>query len=316
MQIAAFRLPATPLLSGANAPAPATPAGPIDSVQISPPAALVSLAIPSKFGAFSPIDSRLGTIRCHDVASLKSRAQRLEKLGVQLIGVRHGESEANASGGGAILSGRGDSPLTAKGRQQAREAAAKLFEEMGGVNWLARAANNPQNLPVLLASPLCRAYDTALALRDLLVAEAEKLPLTAQQLDNVRHLAVEKDADLQEINFGQCEGLNAKDVAQTYPNFGKGVDFTHRFPGGEAGLDVMERMDAFLNRVEERHAGRTVIFFGHTMSLGLGQVLLGELAHNDKGCLFVDRSKIPNATPIRLTQPKDQLNFWQIASRA
>lgn len=321
MQIGAFSTPPRRLLAAAKPQAaPSTTPLPADSVHISAPAPLESLIIGPKFAAFSPIDASLGTIRCNDLGALKARAQRLEKLGIRLIGVRHGESEANANGGGAILSGRGDSPLTENGRKQAEQAAGKLLEDLGGGGWLAQAAANPNMLPVLVASPLSRAYDTGVALREKLVSEAEKLHqagrITPAQLENVRGLQLDREGDLQEISFGQCEGLNAKDVAQTYPNFGKGVDFTHRFPGGEAGLDVMERMDAFLNRVEERHAGRTVIFFGHTMSLGLGRVLLGEVAHNDKGCLFVDRSKIPNATPIPFTQPGDQPNVWQIASKA
>lgn len=106
---------------------------------------------------------------------------------------------------------------------------------------------------------------------------------------------------LREIRFGECEGRHAKEVSQEYPNFGKGVDFTHRFPGGESGKDVLERMDGLLERIEQNWAGRPVVMFGHTMSLGLGKVLVGDVAHDEAGRLLVDRSKIPNAVPLPFT---------------
>ncbi len=290
-------------------PAPGPPA---DQVQLGAPEVLQRCAIAPEFGAFEVIDGQKGTIRCADVAALKERAARLETLGIRLVGVRHGESEANARGGGAILSGRGDSPLSDKGREQARQAAGQLYQQLGGQEWLKKAAHEPDRLPVLVASPLSRAYDTATALQELLQEEAERLKLPALQLP------VEKEPDLQEIDFGRCEGQDARQVAQTYPNFGRGVDFLNRFPGGESGMDVIARLDRFLAKVEKEYVGRTVIFFGHTMSLGLTKVLLGQGEHDEAGRLKVDRSKLPNATPVNLTNPaplSEEMPGWYLSGR-
>lgn len=278
-----------------------------DKTLLSAPPALQVTAISPHFTAFEITDAKAGTIHCRDMAVLRERATRLETLGIRLIGVRHGESVANANGGGAILSGRGDSPLSDKGREQAQEAAHQVYQQLGGSQWLRQAARDSDRLPVLIASPLTRAYDTGTALQDLLKKEAERLQLPPLQL------SVVKDPDLQEIDFGQCEGQDARKVAQTYPNFGSGIDFLHRFPDGESGMDILARVDRFLDKVEKDYVGRTVVFYGHTMSLGLAKVLLGQGEHDTSGHLKVDRSKLPNATPINLTCPaplKQELNGW------
>ena len=278
-------------------------------MQISAPS-LQSVPIGRQFSAFRPVNADLGTIQCHDVAQLSARGDRLEEQGTQLIAVRHGESLANAQGGGALLSGRGDSPLSPEGQRQAGQAAQQLLKQLGGSDWLIKAAHNPQLLPVLIASPLSRAFDTGLALVQLLHQQAAQLQeqgqISPQQRAQVEQVNLQKDADLQEIDFGDCEGRNAREVAQTYPNFGKGLDFTHRFPQGESGMDVMTRVDGFLNRVEEQQAGKTVIFFAHTMTVGISQMLLGDVTHNEQGCVYLDRSKILNAAPMTLTQPPSQ----------
>ena len=266
-------------------PAPVATMGISDRVQLEGAAqpALTRLDVPARFSMFRPLEDQLGTLQCQDSSALKARAKGLQARGISLIAVRHGESEANAAGGGALLSGRGDSPLTATGRQQARQAAESLFTQHGE-SWLAG-----ERTPVLYASPLSRAYETATALQQLLDEKGISVPLQAVP-------------DLQEIDFGNCEGRNAKEVAQQYPNFGRGTDFRHRFPEGESGLDVMARVDHFLDQVATHH-GQDVLFFGHTMTVGIARMLLGEVEHNDRGELRIDRSKIPNAAPMTLVAP-------------
>ena len=301
-----------PLRRPEPGPLPSPEAEVTDRLELgSPPRrspALESVPIPSSMAAFRALNPDLGTLHCHDIAALKERCKRLEERGIQLIAVRHGESLLNAQGGGALLSGRGDTPLSPEGRRQAQQAAEQLLGQLGGVDWLRQAAQDPEKLPVLIASPLSRALDTGEALAHLLHDQARQLQQKGQisipDLNRVLQLEVQQEPDLIEIDFGQCEGVNARDVAHTYPNFGKGLDFTHRFPGGEAGLDVMSRVDRFLNQVEQKQAGKTVIFFAHTMTVGISRMLLGEVTHNDQGCLFLDRSKITNATPMGLTHPK------------
>jgi broad specificity phosphatase PhoE len=252
--------------------------------------------VPLTFGQFRVLDPRSGTIQCPDPTALVRRRRGLEQQGTELTAVRHAESEANASSSGPVLSGRQDTPLTDKGREQAAEAARELFARWGGQSWL-REAIRSDNLPVLYSSPSSRAADTADALASLLQAEAEKLGVSLQ-------IPVRCEYDLQEIDFGHCEGRPAAEVAVRYPNFARGLDFLHRFPGGESGVDVMTRVDRFLQKVEQHHAGRKVVVFGHTMSVGFARLLLGEMDHKPDGALFLDRDKVRNAVPLPLTQPQ------------
>ena len=308
-----------PGLVSSDQPAQTTP----DTVQLTSPAPapmapLETVNPPESFKCFTILDESKGTIHCGQPEQLRARRSRLEDKRIAVIAVRHGESEANASGGGAILSGRGDSPLTALGKTQAQKAANHLYQNLGGDAWLASCCNDASKLPVLYASPLSRAFDTGQALVDHLQGRLQELtqdrkiqPAQSQLLAS--QIKLRTDADLQEIDFGRCEGQDAREVAARYPNFGKGVDFTHRFPGGEAGFDVINRMDRFFQKVEEQHPGRTVVFFGHTMTVGMSNILLGEVQHNEQGALLVDRHKILNAQPMMLTTPRPNPQEYLLA---
>lgn len=66
--------------------------------------------------------------------------------------VRHGESEANAAG---VIAGASESPLTAKGIGQAKQAA-EAVREAG------------RHFDMIITSPLSRAYDTAMIIAEVL----------------------------------------------------------------------------------------------------------------------------------------------------
>ncbi len=237
------------------------------------PKTLMSSTVPARLNAFRVQDPLRGTLTCAEPATIQARVQALKDRGITLVAVRHGESQANQQG--AFLSGRGDTPLTDKGRQQAQDAAISL---------LARSDLDPSKV-VIYSSPLSRAQDTAKALQ-------ERLPGSK----------IQTDSDLSEIDFGLCEGRPISEVASSYPGFASGTDYASRFPGGESGLDVMERMDHFITKIEDDHQGQTVVFFAHTMSVGLAQVLLGDFTTNADGTLR--SGKVPNAVPIFLVQPQ------------
>jgi len=101
--------------------------------------------------------------------------------GRTLIIWRHGETDHNASG---IWQGQLDTALSAKGRAQARTAAAAL------------AAYSPS---MIVSSDLQRAAETARAL--------------ASQAD----IPVRYDERLREIHAGLWQGMTAGDVAEQYP---------------------------------------------------------------------------------------------------
>lgn len=92
--------------------------------------------------------------------------------------VRHGESQANASG---RWQGQGDSPLSDHGRDQARRAALRL---------------HASQFTRVVSSDLSRARDTGRALG----------------------IEPELDPNLREIDVGAWEGLGREEVLQRYPD--------------------------------------------------------------------------------------------------
>lgn len=94
--------------------------------------------------------------------------------------IRHGETKFNVE---HIISGQIETELTELGRRQALEGALKLKNE--GVHF-----------DVILCSPLKRAKETA-----EIIASVLKAPIVF-------------DADLQEFNNGDYEGLKIEDVKQ------------------------------------------------------------------------------------------------------
>jgi broad specificity phosphatase PhoE len=146
-----------------------------------------------------------------------------------LILVRHGEAEGSRPG---VLCGRSDPALSEAGRRQ-----AALLQGMMGRLPEAR----------LVASPLTRARETA-------EIAVECLPAV-----------VETDPDLQEMDFGDWEGLTYDDVAARYPGLVSGwtefrPDFG--FPGGETLTDFASRIERVAARLADTGAA-TVVAFTH-----------------------------------------------------
>ena len=98
---------------------------------------------------------------------------------MDLLFVRHGESEGNALG---QLQGRIDSPLTPLGRAQARRVGAWLKQH--GPRWSAA-----------YASPLARARETA----EIIIGQTGYPEATL-------------DDDLREVGAGDLEGLTRDDI--------------------------------------------------------------------------------------------------------
>ena len=146
---------------------------------------------------------------------------------------------------------------------------------------------------MIFTSPLSRARDTA--------TKHKKL---------VPQAAFHIFPDLAEIDFGQCEGLRISEVAGAYPSFASGHDFAHRFPQGESDLDVMKRVDRFLSKVENEFPDKTVVYFGHSMTVAMGRLLLGQSPVASDGSVVFDK-KTPNAVPEVLVkaQAGDELGL-------
>ena len=155
--------------------------------------------------------------------------------------LRHGETEFNVVG---RLQGQGDSPLTPRGRAQARGHGALLKTLIA----------EPAAWRVV-ASPLGRALDTArLACAELGLPEA----------------AIETDPRLKEIAYGDWEGLTYDQIEASDPgNWAARQRDPWGFvvPGGESYEMVAARAGAFLSETN-----------GHTIVIshgGTGRVLRG-----------------------------------------
>jgi len=256
---------------------------------------LESTPVPSGLG-LKEVDPAEGSLAYAGPPALR---QRLLASQVRLIGLRHGQTEANALGesGPPVICGQVETPLTAKGKQQAAAAAEQLFSQLGGEAWLQRAVADPTQLPVIYSSPLSRASDTAQALVDLVREKSQgrvSLPVT-------------RDPRLLELNFGRYEMKRVNELTKEQPELaarwdshkGSGVNFQHRFPGGESRLDVTVRVAGLLAELPQKHPGRTVLLVCHQETLVGARTALGFSKQRD-GRLRADSQEIHNATPLRL----------------
>jgi broad specificity phosphatase PhoE len=154
---------------------------------------------------------------------------------MEIMLLRHGESEGNAAG---RMQGRSDYPLSALGREQAALAAEFL-------------ATRGQPFAAVYASPLKRAFETA-----SIVAERGVRPEPIV------------DEDLPEIGAGTLEGLNQAEIRERHPEFmSRALIETADFSsyGGESYAEVQARVRRVLTRLEERHrsAGERLLLVGH-----------------------------------------------------
>jgi broad specificity phosphatase PhoE len=138
--------------------------------------------------------------------------------------VRHGESEGNAKG---VFTGRIDSPLTERGRQQARTVAEAL---------------RPIHFDRIVSSALSRTRDTA------------------AEVARDRGITVEAIADLNEIDVGIASG-KPFDELRGLP--GASDDGFRNWPGGESLDQVHARALPAIDRLVAESPGKTICVVGH-----------------------------------------------------
>ncbi|HLM63198.1 MAG TPA: histidine phosphatase family protein [Acidimicrobiales bacterium] len=154
--------------------------------------------------------------------------------GTRIVLVRHGESRAQEL---RIVGGhKGCQGLSDLGRRQVQalrdrwDAGLELDDD-----------------PVLYASVMPRAVETA-----TILAPALGGPQIAQ------------DCDLCEHHPGEGDGLPWDEFDERYPVPESGWDVhMRRDPGGETWHEMAERVKAGLDRLVERHPGRTVVVACH-----------------------------------------------------
>ena len=146
--------------------------------------------------------------------------------------VRHGESEGNAA---RIFTGQSDSPLTARGRQQ----AAIVADELATVKF-----------DRIISSDLSRTRDTA-----EVIAKPHRLP-------------VEVVPELREIDVGVQTGRSF-DETRGLPNWND--DGFVSWPCGETLDQVLARTLGAIDRLTRESPGKTILVVGHG---GVNRILL------------------------------------------
>ncbi|MQY08219.1 bifunctional RNase H/acid phosphatase [Actinomadura macrotermitis] len=149
--------------------------------------------------------------------------------------LRHGETPLSAE---KRFAGIGDHPLTDRGLDQARAAARALAG---------------RGIEAIVSSPLARCRATA----------AEAAAATG--------LEVEIEEGFRETDFGDWEGLTFAEAGERTPARLKEwlADPAVAPPGGESFAEVSRRVRAGLDRLKERHPGRTVLVVSHVTPIKL-----------------------------------------------
>ena len=173
---------------------------------------------------------------------------RPTETATRLILVRHGETERTAQ---RRYSGRGDVPLSDRGRDQARATAARV------------AALAP-SVAAVVSSPLSRCTATAEAIAAV-----------------VGNPPVRRDDGLIECDFGAWEGLTFAEVRERWAGELDAwlASTAVAPPDGESFAAVAERVGRAVEALREAYPGETVVVVSHVSPIKL--VLRDALAAGD-----------------------------------
>ena len=156
----------------------------------------------------------------------------IKPSGIQIILVRHGETEWNRI---HRFQGRSNLPLNQKGREQAHALALALKDE---------------TIETICASPLVRTIETARHI-------GRFHPSTP----------ILKEAGLIEMDLGDFEGMESQQWAAQYPDFRKAWEknpATLTIPGGESLQKVQQRAVDTLERISQPYEpGSTLLICSH-----------------------------------------------------
>lgn len=186
--------------------------------------------------------------------------------------MRHGQTEFNVL---KIVQGQCDSPLTAAGESQAREAALKL----------ARRDVHPDRIA---ASPLGRAYRTGCIVRNVLCEElGASLP------------EVEVCQELEERNYGQFEHGPMSDVPADVWNPGEEL-----VPyGGEGNAALRARVVGAIRNLIAPDEVSTLLAVSH------GSAVLQFYLAAERPGEFEPRGKLPNCCILKFSYDESMGTF-------
>ena len=188
--------------------------------------------------------------------------------------IRHGETDWNAE---RRLQGHTDIPLNTKGALQARQMAKALKDIK-------------LSFDVLYTSDLKRAADTANAVVELFGVEPQV------------------DSALRERHFGALQGLSISEAPSLQPDIWQAHiarDLEHDLGGGESIQQFSVRVQNALNKIQECHAGKTILLVSHGGTLDMMYRIAS------KQSLSAERvASVPNASLNWITY--SQANGWEV----
>lgn len=159
-------------------------------------------------------------------------AEKTKKSGNRYLVMRHGEAQSNARGiVSSKLEGNAEFSLTEKGRMSAEEAGKKLAKE---------------HIDLIVTSPFVRTKETA------------EIVAAAIGYDT-RQIIV--DERIKEIDTGIYNGRPIDEYRGNFSSIKEKL--TKRPEGGECLLDVKLRVMPFLEELETRYAGKTILVVTH-----------------------------------------------------
>ena len=141
---------------------------------------------------------------------------------MKLYVVRHGQTGYNIDN---KVCGISDVELTSLGKQQAKMASEQLKDI---------------SLDMIFASPLQRAHETA------------------KIINEKYHLNIQIDSRVQEINFGQFEGVINNEEFQYYKQ-----NHALHYPQGESLFQVVHRVYSFLEELENKYPDKNILVVCH-----------------------------------------------------
>lgn len=146
--------------------------------------------------------------------------------------IRHGETDSNVN---QLLHGNTDVPLNDHGRSQAERIAERMVEF--------------SELDRIISSPLQRALNTA------------------QAIQRRTYLPLEVFYGLEEMNFGEAEGIAYHELEQVFPEESSKLldpnEFDVRYPRGETRREFHGRVQSTLGRIVEKYPGQHLVVVSH-----------------------------------------------------
>ena len=148
----------------------------------------------------------------------------------KLILVRHGTTLCNEGG---VLSGLTDSKLSEKGKLQGKKLAEYLKDE---------------KIDEIYTTSFSRTKDTV------------------KKLAEIKNIQIKESNQLNEINFGDFEGLSFKMIEKEYEEeFQKMIKegFEYKYPNGESLIDTFNRVGNEIEKIIKDNKDKTVLICTH-----------------------------------------------------